>query len=183
QCSHTSNGPEDKKPQPELVQVRKFVIDNIIRSFKSAISSSDPIEAKYGRLLALAELCYAILTARTSTNNNANKPVEDGHASIAKIMLDKNFVNTLTDALAEVDLNYPSARILINALLKPFEFLTKVAIKLGRSPEPEKVEKNKRRESISSISTPSADEMEPEESEEAPDLYATSSLGALEGRT
>ncbi|RIA89170.1 hypothetical protein C1645_825193 [Glomus cerebriforme] len=179
-CSNISNDIDEKKVQPELVQVRKFVLDGIIRSFKSAISSSDPIETKYGRLLALAELCYAILTARTSPSNNANKPIDDGPASVAKLMLDKHFVNTLTEALSEVDLNYPSARILINALLKPFEFLTKVAIKLGRAPEPSK-EEQERRESIASISTPSADEMV-HETEEAPDLYATSVLGALEGR-
>ncbi|GBC34534.2 DUF913-domain-containing protein [Rhizophagus irregularis DAOM 181602=DAOM 197198] len=178
-CSNISNDVDEKKVQPELVQVRKFVLDCITRSFKNAITSSDPIETKYGRLLALAELCYAILTARTSTSNNANKPIDDGPASVAKLMLDKHFVNTLTEALSEVDLNYPSARILISALLKPFEFLTKIAIKLGRAPEPSK-EEQERRESISSISTPSADEMVHET--EAPDLYATSVLGALEGR-
>ncbi|CAI2172902.1 16430_t:CDS:10, partial [Funneliformis geosporum] len=176
-CSNISNDVDEKKVQHELVQVRKFVLDGIIRSFKYAISSSDPIESKYGRLLALAELCYAILTARTNPSNNANRPIDDGPASVAKLMLDKNFVNTLTEALSEVDLNYPSARILISALLKPFEFLTKIAIKLGRAPEPSK-EEQERRKSISSISTPSADEI----TEDAPDLYATSVLGALEGR-
>nr|CAG8455076.1 13988_t:CDS:10 [Entrophospora candida] len=163
---------------------RKFVLDTIIRSFKSAIASTDPIEAKYGRLLALAELCYALLTARASPNS-ANKPNEDNPASIARIMLDKNFVNILTDALAEIDLNYPSARILINALLKPFEFLTKVAIKLGRSPDStdsSNKDNSDEQESISSISTPpSVEEMHPE-TEDAPDLYANSVLGALEGR-
>ncbi|CAG8537775.1 15360_t:CDS:10, partial [Funneliformis caledonium] len=176
-CSNISNDVDEKKVQHELVQVRKFVLDGIIRSFKYAISSSDPIETKYGRLLALAELCYAILTARTNPSNNANRPIDDGPASVAKLMLDKNFVNTLTEALSEVDLNYPSARILISALLKPFEFLTKIAIKLGRAPEPSK-EEQERRKSISSISTPSADEI----TQDAPDLYATSVLGALEGR-
>ncbi|CAG8574804.1 10676_t:CDS:2, partial [Dentiscutata heterogama] len=179
-CSNISSEVDDKKPQPEIIQVRKFVLECIIKSFRTAISSSDPIETKYGRLLALAELCYAILNSRTGPNTTANKPIEDGPASIAKLMLDKNFVNTLTDALAEVDLNYPSARILINALLKPFECLTKVAIKLGRSPEAPNKEQQ-RHDSISSISTPSADEMNPE-TEDAPDLYATSVLGALEGR-
>ncbi|CAG8513467.1 7938_t:CDS:10, partial [Acaulospora morrowiae] len=178
-CSSISGETDEKKTQPELIQVRKFVLDGIIRSFKSAISSSDPIEAKYGRLLALAELCHALLTARTSPNIT-HKPAEDGPASIAKIMLDKNFVNTLTDALFDVDLNYPSARILITALLKPFEYLTKIAIKLGRSTENlTKDEKEKRRDSISSVSTPSVDDANPEE---APDLYANSVLGALEGR-
>ncbi|CAG8511149.1 8932_t:CDS:10, partial [Scutellospora calospora] len=143
-CSNVSSEIDEKKPQPEIIQVRKFVLDCIIKSFKTAISSSDPIETKYGRLLSLAELCYAILNSRTGPNSTANKPIDDGPASIAKIMLDKNFVNTLTDALSEVDLNYPSARILINALLKPFEFLTKVAIKLGQSPETPNKEQQRR---------------------------------------
>ncbi|CAG8441327.1 3125_t:CDS:10 [Ambispora gerdemannii] len=179
-CSY-NNEPEDKKPNPEIAQVRKFVLECINRAFNNAILSNEPLEAKYGRLLGLAELCYELLTTR-STPNNVNKPIEDGPNSIAKLMLDKKFVDTLTNALAEVDLNYPSSKNLINALLKPFEFLTKVAIKIGRTPESSSKDAQgqpPRRDSISSVSSISSGEIHVEDT---PDLYVNSVLGALEGR-
>ncbi|CAG8444226.1 3604_t:CDS:10 [Ambispora leptoticha] len=182
-CSY-NNESEDKKPNPEIAQVRKFVLDCINRAFNSAILSNEPLEAKYGRLLGLAELCYELLTARNTPNNNVNKPIEDGPSSIAKLMLDKKFVDTLTSALAEVDLNYPSSKNLINALLKPFEFLTKVAIKIGRTPEPSSKDAQgqpPRRDSISSVSSLSTEEIHTEVMD-TPDLYQNSVLGALEGR-
>ncbi|CAG8500448.1 3553_t:CDS:10 [Paraglomus brasilianum] len=181
-CSNNAEK-DHKKLHPETAHARKFVIDNIIKSFTNAISSNDPIEAKYGRLLALAELCYAILTSRSTPSSTSTRPIEEGPTSIAKIMLDKNLVNTLTVALAEVDLNYPSSRILINALLRPFEYLTKIAIRMTRAPETETKDGDDqpRRDSISSITESSSEELS-HEAEDAPDLYAHSALGVIEGR-
>ncbi|KAG9291851.1 hypothetical protein G9A89_012136 [Geosiphon pyriformis] len=174
---------EDKKLNPEIFQVRKFVLDCISRSFHAAIASTEPLETKYGRLLGLAELCYELLTTRGVSNNNINKVIDEGSNSIAKIMLDRKFVEILTTALAELDLNYPSAKNLINSLLKPLECLTKVATKMGRTAESLKDGKSEppRRDSISSGSTSSSEELTTE-AMDTPDLYENSVLGTLEGR-
>ncbi|KAJ2914912.1 hypothetical protein MD484_g5507, partial [Candolleomyces efflorescens] len=47
--------------------------------------------------------------------------------------LEKNFVSTLTTALSKIDLNYPHVRSLATAVLKPLQYLSKVAMKMSRS--------------------------------------------------
>ena len=40
-----------------------------------------------------------------------------------KVMLEKNFVATLTNALAEVDPNFPDIRGVVTGILRPLEYL------------------------------------------------------------
>ena len=91
-----SNGDEEeeKKPFSELVQVRRFVIDGLIRSFKDAIASTLPVEFKYGKFLSLSELSYKILGSSPPAGAMA-KPSEDMSINIVKVMLEKNFILTL----------------------------------------------------------------------------------------
>lgn len=104
----------------ELASVRRVVVETISRAIKD-VSSTESLDARYGRLLALAELCYRLLTIRLSSSTR--KPQDDTPTHIAKIMLEKNIVATLTTALSEVDLNYPHVRGLISAILRPLEYL------------------------------------------------------------
>ncbi len=104
----------------ELVSVRRVVVEAISRAIKD-LPSSESLDARYGRLLALAELCYRLLTIRLSSSTR--KPQDDTPTHIAKVMLEKNVVSTLTTALSEVDLNYPDVRGLISAILRPLEYL------------------------------------------------------------
>ena len=65
-------------------------------------------------------MCHRMLTTRV----NARMPLHDEvPAHIAKIMLEKNFVASLTSALAEVDLNYPNVKSLLTSILLPLEYL------------------------------------------------------------
>jgi E3 ubiquitin-protein ligase HUWE1 len=93
-------------------------LEAVSRAIKDP-SQSESLDARYGRLLALADLCYRLLTVRF--NPGLRKPHEETPTHIAKIMLEKNFVSTLTNALAEVDLNYPNVRVVVAAMLKPLE--------------------------------------------------------------
>ena len=104
----------------ELVSVRRVVVEAINRAIKD-LPSSESLDARYGRLLALAELCYRLLTIRLSSSTR--KPQDDTPTHIAKVMLEKHVVSTLTTALSEVDLNYPNVRGLISAILRPLEYL------------------------------------------------------------
>lgn len=71
-------------------------------------------------MLALADLCHRLLTVRYATG--ARKTADEAPPThIAKTMLEKNFVATLTTALAEVDINFPNVRGLVQAVLKPIE--------------------------------------------------------------
>lgn len=119
-CVDTSSSQPIKDVSPELVAVRKTVLEAVSRAIKDP-SQSESLDTRYGRLLALADLCYRLLTVRF--NPGLRKPHEETPTHIAKIMLEKNFVSTLTNALAEVDLNYPNIRVVVAAMLKPLELL------------------------------------------------------------
>ncbi|KAG0205736.1 hypothetical protein BGX28_002703 [Mortierella sp. GBA30] len=172
-CSNNDSEEEEKKPFNELVQVRRFVVDGITRTFKDTIASMEPIEVKYGKYWSLSELSYKILGASSAAGSLA-KLNEDLSVNIVKVMLEKNFISTLTNVLADVDLNYPHAKVLVNAVLKPLEHLTKLSLKMHRSSEPGA--KPRRR------STPMSGQGSGAGSgDDAPDLYRNSSLGMFDG--
>ncbi|KAF9291581.1 hypothetical protein BGZ88_006823 [Linnemannia elongata] len=173
-----SNGDEEeeKKPFSELVQVRRFVIDGLIRSFKDAIASTLPVEFKYGKFLSLSELSYKILGSSPPAGAMA-KPSEDMSINIVKVMLEKNFILTLTNVLADIDLNYPHAKILVNAVLKPLEHLTKLSLKMSRATDPGAARARRQSTPLSGTGSGAGS------GDDAPDLYRNSSLGMFDGAT
>ncbi|KAI0268805.1 hypothetical protein BC834DRAFT_923157 [Gloeopeniophorella convolvens] len=175
-CVDTSPSQIAKDVSPEIVAVRKTVLEAVSRAIKDP-SQSESVDARYGRLLALADLCYRLLTVRF--NPGLRKPHEETPTHIAKIMLEKSFVSTLTNALAEVDLNYPNVRVVVAAILKPLELLSKIAIKMSRASDKSKgLEESK--DEIDEDSLSDEDNVEDEQDtarEETPDLYRNSSLG------
>ena len=120
-CVDTASMQEVKDVPPELVGVRKFVLEAINRAIKDLSGNEEGLEARYGRLLALVDLCHRLLTVRFNTSTR--KQPDELPTHIAKVMLEKNFVATLTNALAEVDLNYPNVKALVASILKPLEYL------------------------------------------------------------
>ncbi|KAJ7647304.1 hypothetical protein FB45DRAFT_975025 [Roridomyces roridus] len=185
-CVDTSSSHELKEVSPDLVSVRKFVLEAVSRAIKD-LPSSDSVEARYGRLLALADLCHRLLTVRF--NSSSRKHQDDTPTHIAKVMLEKNFVATLTTALSEVDLNYPNVRGLVASILRPLEYLTKIAIKMSRTSNKTKdAAEGQRVESESSIASDDDEddddddeEMQADPREETPDLYRNSALGMFGG--
>ena len=104
----------------DLLSIRKLVLESISRSLKES-PPNETTDARYGRILALADLCHRLLTVRF--NSGSNKSVDETPMQLAKIMLEKNFVATLTHVLSDVDLNYPNMRSLVTAILRPLDFL------------------------------------------------------------
>ena len=119
-CVDTAPAHDIKDVPADRVSVRKFVLEAINRAIKE-LPSSEGAEARYSRLLALADLCYRLLTVRfNTTSRKANDEIP---THLAKVMLEKNFVATLTNALAEVDPNYPNIRGVVTGILRPLEYL------------------------------------------------------------
>ena len=58
---------------------------------------------------------------------NGKKAGDEVPTHIAKVMLEKNFVATLTNVLSEVDLNYPNIRNVVSSVLRPLEHLYAVS--------------------------------------------------------
>lgn len=132
-CVDTSSTHEVKDVSSDLVSVRKFVLETLSRAIKE-LSPSESMEARYGRLLALADLCHRLLTVRFNTASRDRKHLDEVPTHLAKVMLEKNFVATLTTALSEVDLNYPNVRNLVTSILRPLEHLYAEFILLSLQP-------------------------------------------------
>ncbi|KAG6850146.1 hypothetical protein H0H93_000531, partial [Arthromyces matolae] len=184
-CADSSSNHETKDLTSDLVSSRKFVLEAVSRAIKDP-PSAENTDARYGRLLAISELCHRLLTVRSNAPHR--KQLDDSPTHIAKVMLEKNFVATLTTALSDIDLNYPNIRRLIPSMLKPLEHLTKLAIKMSRSTGKHKdTADGFKSETESSLSS---DDDEDEDSdvdrdgrEETPDLYRNSALGMYGGST
>ncbi|TBU55065.1 hypothetical protein BD310DRAFT_1041405 [Dichomitus squalens] len=181
-CVDTVTNQDLKDVPTDLISVRKFVLEAISRALKDLPSSDSP-ELRYGRLLALSDLCHRLLTVRF--NVNGKKAGDEVPTHIAKVMLEKNFVATLTNVLSEVDLNYPNIRNVVSSVLRPLEYLTKIAMKMSRvSDKNKEVLEEKQAMSESDISEEDEDEddeTESPETEEASQLYRNSSLGLFGG--
>ncbi|KAI0766838.1 hypothetical protein BD413DRAFT_614840 [Trametes elegans] len=180
-CVDTHVAQDIKDVTTELASIRKFVLEAISRALKD-LPSSENTESRYSRLLALSDLCHRLLTVRF---NQGKKPGEETPTHIAKVMLEKNFVSTLTNVLSEVDLNYPNIRNVVSSVLRPLEYLTKIAMKMSRVsdktkelPEEEAVTSES---DISEEDEDEEDETENPESDAATDLYRNSSLGLFGG--
>ena len=196
-CVDTSSSQDIKDVPTDLISVRKFVLEAISRALKDLPSADNP-ETRYSRLLALADLCHRLLTVRF--NVNGKKASDDVPTHVAKVMLEKNFVATLTNVLSEVDLNYPNIRNVVSSVLRPLEHLyvthrdsscalalislahsTKIAMKMSRVSDKNKElleEKAGTSESaMSEDDDDEEDETENPENEEASHVYRNSSLG------
>ncbi|GAA5813130.1 hypothetical protein MFLAVUS_006599 [Mucor flavus] len=174
----------------ELIQVRKYVLESVIRSLKEAVASTETASIKYSKYIALADLCHRILNARSSVshatpmygNGHSQQPnnsaKEDAAISNSKIMLDKNFVAVLTSAISDIDINYPHSKTILNAMLRPLEQLTKLAIKTDDTTDTDKEDQDQDKmdlteDSLHGLNNPDGDN-------EAPDLYRNSALGMFD---
>ncbi|KAI8340111.1 hypothetical protein BC941DRAFT_468384 [Chlamydoabsidia padenii] len=117
----------------DLTTVRRYVLEGVVRAFNSLTQSSDPLSVKYNKYLSLADLCHRILNARPNPGSQIHQQnKEDTSMQLAKIMLDKGFVGVMTSAISDVDVNYPHAKIVLSAMIRPLEQLTKLAVAIER---------------------------------------------------
>jgi E3 ubiquitin-protein ligase HUWE1 len=189
-CSKTGEGgftrpPTDfanYKEEPELLFVRKFVLEHAIKSYRDAMTNdSEGLEQRYSRLLCLAELFNRMLTGKPNGSpSSVNVDLEMllvSQRMLAKIMYEKNFISAMTSSIAEVDLNFPNAKRAVKYILKPLRLLTQTANELSLHSEVPVAPGSAEEEEISSDSEVSTDE---EPREQTPDLFRNSALGILE---
>ncbi|KAI5477219.1 E3 ubiquitin-protein ligase HUWE1 [Pseudohyphozyma bogoriensis] len=179
-CYDPDAGHFSKDSSADITTVRKGVLDAISRAFKEATASTESTDVRYGRLQALSDLCYRLLTSRPFPS--ASKTHDETSMQLAKLMLEKNFAVILTNALAEVDLNFPSVNNLINSILRPLEQLTKVVTKVGRAKSSAALPGALDGDVSTEESSMDEDDVDVDsEEEETPDLYRNSALGMYEG--
>ena len=185
-CLRTNEYGYDGKPgtieeddQPDLVFVRKFVLEHALKAYKDANSSDEDLIIKYGRLLKLAELFYNLLSGALVTKNvlPSTGGLEMGpQKAIAKLMFEKNFIAALTSSVADISLNLKGADRAVKYILRPLKQLTATAVELSESASISTIPGQNDEDNISSASSVS----EVDGREETPDLYHNSTLGMFE---
>jgi E3 ubiquitin-protein ligase HUWE1 len=205
-CSEVQRKSSDTKeePSPEITLVRKTVLDAVAKAFKDAASIPESMNAKYGRLSSLSSLCSRLLAPPVAPGGPTMTTAERSHTDLsiqmAKLMLEKNFAALLTNSLSDIDLNYPSVQVLINAILSPLELLTKLVTKISRTvdgdsgsiaqaPQPEPVMLEEDSASEEGDMEEADIDMEEDgdvdiqgEGDETMDVYRNSALGMFEGQ-
>lgn len=172
----------DYEDEPDLLFVRKFVLDTILRSYKDAATSSETFDNRYARMLALAEVMHLMMGDKDKDSPLPSRGVHDSlersQAQIRRLMYEKGYLAALTASIADIDLAFPPVKRTIKYILRVLRILTSTAIHLSHSNIIPTVvtQENVDEEtfSASSLSDIEADR------EETPDLYRNSALGMLE---
>ena len=168
-----------------LIVARKTLLDALHKALREAMATQEMVEIKFGRLYALTDMCYRLLTSRPASD--AATPRHSGVVlHMAKTMLEKNFVVLLTQAISDLDVHVPSLTSLLNSVLRPLEHLARVAIKMARR---DTHARNEGTEDPEEEDDEEDDDVEEEvvmhgessEDEGTPDFYRNSSLGMHTG--
>lgn len=120
-CADASPITDLQSVTPAVVNVRKIVLENILKAMKEAPSTAETADQRYGRYVALADLCQKLLT--TNPHATSQKSQEESLLHISKLMLDKNYVSILSNIISDVDLLHPASSTVISAVLAPLETL------------------------------------------------------------
>ncbi|KAF2210962.1 hypothetical protein CERZMDRAFT_121720 [Cercospora zeae-maydis SCOH1-5] len=164
--------------EPELTQVRKFVLEHALRAFREATASSEPLDHRYSRLLSLGELFNRMLNGKVDLqrSNVVAAGSFSAHQQIGRLMYEKNFISALTSAIAELDLNFPNAKRAVKYILAPLKQLTELGVTLSQSSDISSNITGGSTEEEEILSTTSVSD-EDEGREQTPDLLRNTTLG------
>ncbi|KUJ13456.1 uncharacterized protein LY89DRAFT_754201 [Mollisia scopiformis] len=168
--------PYNSDTEPDLLFVRRFVLENILKAYKEASTSTENLDIKYARMLALADLMNHIMNGKENVGMSDTAVAATSQKQLRRIMFEKGYVAALTASIADIDLNFPSAKRAVKYILRPLKTLTTTAVNLSdlalisdtTGQDEEEIE------SATSLSEPEDDR------EETPDLFRNSTLGMFE---
>ena len=172
-------GSVEEDDEPDLLFVRKFVLEHALKAYKDANSSEEHADVKYSRLLDIADLFNRLLQGKIVPPVGTPAPGADGNfqKSIAKLMFEKNFISALTSSIADIDLNFPGSKRAIKYILRPLKHLTSTAVTLSQESD---ISTTPGQTDDDEISTATSVSDLGEEREETPDLFRNSTLGMFE---
>lgn len=166
---------KDSEDEPELVFVRKFVLEQALKAFRDASGSNESLDAKYSRLLTLSDLFNRMLSSKATSNMANSDLLANSQKRLAKMMCEKNFISALTSAIADIDLNFPNAKRAVKYILRPLRVLTSAALHLTYSSDFAPSQNNE--DEISSAASSVSDI---DDREQTPDLFRNSTLAMFE---
>jgi E3 ubiquitin-protein ligase HUWE1 len=179
-CKKTPESYEHDERPDLLITVRKFVLEGIVRSFKETLSSTGPAQIRYSRYTSLAGLCRKLLGSQMPITMSPLPVDATSSSDLAKLMFEKGFVGLLTNVVADIELDFPDVRTVINDVLGGLRDLT---ISINRLAEKSTIESGIPTGDIEEISTASSvsEEEEMQDRDETPDVFRNSALGILQG--
>ncbi|KAG8423266.1 E3 ubiquitin-protein ligase tom1 [Metarhizium acridum] len=171
--------------EPDLLFVRKFVLDTILKAYEKAPLTEEPLETRYSRMQCLAELMNHMIGERDRDQNpnarGGDSLQSRSQAQLRRLMYEKGYVDKLTSSIAEISLSYPGVKRAIKYILRVLRVLTGTAKELSQSSilpaDPAGDHSDEEFASSSSLS-----DVDDDDREETPDLYRNSALGMLEPR-
>ncbi len=171
--------PTDGTEEPDLLFVRKFVLEHALKAFKDATVSDEELDCKYSRMLNIAELFNQLLTTRPTTGGTTvnQEMFVASQKQLARVMYEKNFITALTNSISDIDVNFPGAKRAVKYILKPLKLLTQTAFDLSISSSISTTPGQTDEDEISTASSVSDIE---DGREETPDLFRNSTLGMFE---
>lgn len=174
QPMNREQGPYDVEDEPDLLFVRKFVLENVLKAYKEAIASTEALDIKYSRLLCLADLINHIMHSKENPDTMTSTASQK---QLRRIMFEKGFVAALTASIADIDLNFPNAKRAVKYILRPLKTLTSTAVQLSELALISSTPGQNDEDEIESATSLSDAE---DEREETPDLFRNSTLGMFE---
>lgn len=169
----------DGDDEPDLLFVRKFVLENILKAYKEAAASTDSLDVKYARMYSLADLMEHIMSDKNkpaAQEGSSSSIAMRSHSQLRRLMFEKGFITALTASIADVDLNFPGAKRAVKQILKPLKVLTTTAVRLSDLALISATPGQNEEEEIESATSVS----DVEDREETPDLFRNSTLGMFE---
>lgn len=172
--SASANQEEDT----DLLFVRRFVLDHALKVYKDATVSPEPLDQRYSKLLAVADLFDRMLNAKPDRQSPINASGFDkSRKQLGRLMYEKNLIAALTSSVAELDLNFPNAKRAVKHILVPLKTLTDLAVDLSQNSELSSVPGTSTDEDDIASDTSASEGDSDEEREQTPDLYRNSALG------
>lgn len=170
----------DYDDDSDLLFVRKWVLDMILRAYKDASLPSEAFDVRYAKLLSLAELMINMMgdkadsaSPRFSDHSTASR----SHMQLKRLMYEKSFLPALTSSIADIDLTFPGVKRTIKYILRVLQIMTSTGIALSHANLLPSGPQDNVEDEIASAS--SLSDLE-DDREETPDLYRNSALGMLE---
>lgn len=167
--------------EPDLLFVRRFVLDTILRAYKDASVPSEPFEIRYQRMVCLAELMSNMIGEKDKdsapSNSRGMDPGSRSHAQLKRLMFEKGYLAAMTASIADIDLTFPNVKRTIKYILRVLKALTKTGFELSQSDVMPITNADQPEDDFASSSSLSDVD---DDREETPDLYRNSTLGMLE---
>ena len=168
----------------DLLFVRRFVLDTVLRAYKEATTPGEPVEVRYGKMMCAAELMSLMIGEKEKEVQPRDTRAMDpaiirSQMQLKRLMYEKGYLAALTASIADIDLTFPNVKRTIKYILRVLRALTKTAYQLSQSDVIPVTTTDQLEDDFASASSLSDVD---DDREETPDLYRNSTLGILEPR-